>query len=178
MTAVGFAAPSARSMSTWNSLDNATWWALSMPCSQAEAKTKAATRFAPRISPRFARKLRQARKKPSAQRNKGNTNGNTGMPDGPSEKCIRSGLDQGPINRKNTGLPRQDAASMRTGTCGAVAYDPVHAARASKGASEIHCGSAGVKRFMSRAAAVNRGFQSNGAVAAKFSSICEGTASS
>ena len=76
--------------------------------------------------------------------------------------CILSGFDHGPITWKFTGLPRQDAASIRNGTSGACAYEPVHAARASKLTKGIQCGSAGVKRVMSRPAAVNSAVQSAG----------------
>ena len=63
---------------------------------------------------------------------------------------------------KFTGRPRQDAASIRNGTSGACAYEPVHAARESKLTKGIQCGSAGVKRVMSRPAAVNNAVQSAG----------------
>jgi hypothetical protein len=90
--------------------------------------------------------------------------------------CILSGFDHGPITWKFTGLPRQDAASIRNGTSGACAYDPVHAARASKLTNGIQCGSAGAKRVMSRPAAVNNAVQSAGRGGTGASSTCGGTA--
>ena len=92
------------------------------------------------------------------------------------EGCILSGFDHGPITWKFTGLPRQDAASIRSGTSGACAYEPVHAARASKLTNGIQCGSAGAKRVMSRPAAVNNAVQSAGRCGTGVSSTCGGTA--
>ena len=68
--------------------------------------------------------------------------------------CILGGFDQGATIWKPTGLPRQDAASMRRGRS-VSGYTPVHAARASKLTKGSHSGSTGVNRAMSRPAAVN-----------------------
>src|SRR5580704_17772208 len=132
-------------------------------------KTKAARRNAPRVSPRPRRTLRHARK--AARMSVQMKNIPTTFPVSPDGGAILSGFDQGPITWKYTGLPRQDAASIRSGAAGACPYDPVHAARASKLTKGIHCGSAGTKRLMSTPAAANNAVQSAGCCGTDESSI-------
>ena len=74
-------------------------------------------------------------------------------------RLIRSGVLQAQIIRKNTGRPRQAAASMRTGVPVGASV-PVHAARASQFESGVHSGCTGCHLVMSRPAAVNSRFQS------------------
>src|ERR1039457_224593 len=124
MTAAWARAFTAAETRTRTSSAASTWWALSRRPSHSTAKMKVAARFAPRISPLFARKLRQASKAPNAITGRITT---LTVDRTPADCFMRSGLDHGPTTRKNTGFPCQDAASIRIGICGAVAYDPIHA---------------------------------------------------
>src|SRR5271169_616074 len=76
-----------------------------------------------------------------------------------SDFFMRCGFVHGPIIEKKTGLPRHEAASMRSGRP-EPGHFPVQAARASEAASEFHSGSADWSCAGSSAAAAKRIFQS------------------
>src|ERR1035437_3448430 len=93
-----------------------------------------------------------------------------------SASCMRVGRVQGEIVWKETGLPRQEAASTRSEIFGALGYTPVHAARASNPASGLQRGSAGWNLAGSSPAAAKSAFQSVAGGGPLLWSICGGTA--